>query len=109
MWWKQAWSGWEDHPVAGTGAGSFNFTNLRYRTTSVDSTTEPHSLPVQFLSETGVVGLLLFVVAALGLVGGRAAARPGRSWRSRWRCPCTSSTGWATSTGTSSRSARPSS
>jgi len=71
-WWKQAWEGWKDHPAQGTGAGSFNFTNLRYRTTSVDSTTEPHSLPVQFLSETGVVGLLLFVVAALGLI---AAAR----------------------------------
>ena len=68
-WWKQAWRGWKAHPAAGTGAGSFRFTNLRYRTTSVDQTTEPHSLPVQFLTETGVVGLLLFVVAALGLVG----------------------------------------
>src|SRR5262245_26490799 len=68
-WWKQAWEGWKDHPAAGTGAGSFGFTNLRYRTTSVDQATEPHSLPVQFLTETGVVGVLLFVVAALGLVG----------------------------------------
>ena len=33
-WWKQAWRGWKEHPVAGTGAGSFRFTNLRYRTTS---------------------------------------------------------------------------
>ena len=32
-------------------------------------TTEPHSLPVQFLTETGVVGLLLFVLAGAGLVG----------------------------------------
>ena len=45
----------------GTGAGSFHLTNLRLRTTLADSTTEPHSLPVQFLTETGIVGLLLFV------------------------------------------------
>jgi tetratricopeptide (TPR) repeat protein len=68
-WWNQAWRAWKAHPADGTGAGSFRFTNLRYRTTSVDQTTEPHSLPVQFLTETGVVGLLLFLVAALGLVG----------------------------------------
>ncbi len=69
LWWKQAWRGWEEHPVAGTGAGSFGFTNLRYRTSSLDHGTEPHSLPVQFLTETGVVGLLLFVLAGAGLVG----------------------------------------
>ncbi len=76
LWWKQAWHGWEEHRVAGTGAGSFHFTNLRYRTSSVDQAIEPHSLPVQFLSETGVVGLLLFVVAGAGLVGA-ARRRPG--------------------------------
>ena len=75
-WWKQSWRAWKEHPAAGTGAGSFRFTNLRYRTTSVDQTTEPHSLPVQFLTETGAVGLLLFLVAALGLVGA-ARRRPG--------------------------------
>jgi O-antigen ligase len=75
-WWKQGWRAWKAHPAAGTGAGSFHFTNLRYRTSNVDSTTEPHSLPVQFLTETGIVGLLLFVVAALGLVGA-ARRRPG--------------------------------
>ena len=64
----------EGAPAAGTGAGSFRFTNLRYRTTSVDQTTEPHSLPVQFLTETGVVGLLLFLVAG---------ARPRRRRRRR--------------------------
>ena len=35
-WWKQAWRAWEDHPVGGTGAGSFKFTNRRYRTTNAD-------------------------------------------------------------------------
>ncbi len=70
VWWKEAWRGFEQHKLAGTGAGSFEFTNLRYRTTSVDITTEPHNLPVQFLSETGAVGLGLFLLATLALVFG---------------------------------------
>jgi hypothetical protein len=68
-WWKQGWRAWRAHPAGGTGAGSFNFTNLRYRTTSADFALEPHSLAVQFLTETGIVGLLLFLVAVLGLIG----------------------------------------
>ncbi len=53
-WWTQAWKGWTTEPIAGTGAGSFEVTNKRYRQSSLDETIEPHSLPVQFLSETGI-------------------------------------------------------
>ena len=52
-WWQQAWHGWAGHRLAGTGAGSFHVTNLRYRGSFLDETTEPHSLPLQFLSEAG--------------------------------------------------------
>jgi tetratricopeptide (TPR) repeat protein len=68
VWWKEAWRGFRAHPLGGTGAGSFALTNLRYRTTSLDTATEPHDLPVQFLSETGVVGAALFLAAGLTLV-----------------------------------------
>jgi O-antigen ligase len=68
VWWKEAWRGWRAHPLGGTGAGSFAFTNLRYRTTSLDTATEPHDLPLQFLTETGLVGAALFVAAGLALV-----------------------------------------
>jgi tetratricopeptide (TPR) repeat protein len=68
VWWKEGWRAWKLHPLAGTGAGSFDFTNLRYRTSNIDVTTEPHDLPVQFLSETGVVGLALFAAAAAALL-----------------------------------------
>jgi O-Antigen ligase len=75
-WWTQAWQGWQTKPIVGTGAGSFPFTNLRYRKTSLDQTIEPHSLPVQFLSETGVIGLLLFL-GSIGWLVARGRRRPG--------------------------------
>jgi tetratricopeptide (TPR) repeat protein len=68
VWWRQAVRGWEHHRLAGTGAGSFNVTNLRYRDTYLDFTTEPHNLPLQFLTEVGVVGLLLFLLAVAALL-----------------------------------------
>ena len=74
IWWTEAWRGFKAHELAGTGAGSFEFTNLRYHTTTVDRALEPHDVPLQFLSETGAVGLVLFLVAMLTLV--RGARRP---------------------------------
>ncbi|HZO96158.1 MAG TPA: O-antigen ligase family protein [Gaiellaceae bacterium] len=74
VWWKEAWRGVEGHPLAGTGAGSFELTNLRYRSSTLDRAEEPHDLPLQFLSETGAVGLALFLLAAAALL--RGARRP---------------------------------
>jgi O-Antigen ligase len=68
LWWKEAWHGFRGHELGGTGPGSFEFTNLRYRESTVDRALEPHDLPVQFLSETGAVGLVLFLLAGFGLV-----------------------------------------
>jgi hypothetical protein len=75
-WWQQAWEGFRHAPVGGTGAGTFEGTNLRYRTTSLDQTIEPHDLPLQFLSETGVIGLVLFIASVAWLVV-RGRRRPG--------------------------------
>ena len=70
IWWRQAWHGFTRAPVVGNGAGAFHVTNLRYRTSYLDVTSEPHDLPVQFLSEAGIVGLVLFLAAAVGLLRG---------------------------------------
>jgi hypothetical protein len=81
-WWKQAASGFAERPVLGSGAGSFQYTNLRERTSSFDQTLEPHDLPLQFLSETGIVGFGLFAaLVALGAVGlrGRLASPEQRA------------------------------
>jgi O-antigen ligase len=69
-WWNQAVRGWEHDRLLGTGAGTFNLTNLRYRDSYLDFTTEPHNLPLQFLTEAGVIGLALFLVAMGALLRG---------------------------------------
>src|SRR5947209_285535 len=74
-WWKQSLRGAQHHLLGGTGAGSFHLTNLRYRDSFLDYTTEPHNLPLQFLSETGVVGLALLVLSMGVLLRGTLRRR----------------------------------
>jgi hypothetical protein len=69
QWWKEAWQAFTDQPLRGTGAGSFEITHRLLRTNDT-FVTEPHNVPLQFLTETGIVGFLL----ALGSV---AAATVG--------------------------------
>ncbi|MCW3039173.1 MAG: hypothetical protein JWM31_1078, partial [Solirubrobacterales bacterium] len=66
VWWQEAAGAFSDRPVGGWGAGSFRVTHLRYRTNTI-SVTQPHSVPLQFLSETGLVGFLL-AYAGIGLL-----------------------------------------
>jgi tetratricopeptide (TPR) repeat protein len=75
-WWKESWSSFLDRPLEGTGAGSFVLVHRPRRSTSLDVTTEPHNVPLQFLGETGLVGFLLFGGAALAAaLGIRATLR----------------------------------
>src|SRR6266540_3713471 len=78
-WWQQAWDAFTRHPAGGTGAGSFRLTSNLRSDNPVLTTAEPHNVPLQFLSETGIVGFLLYlgivaaaVVALRGRVRGRA-------------------------------------
>jgi O-antigen ligase/polysaccharide polymerase Wzy-like membrane protein len=78
QWWKEAWHGFEKQPFHGTGAGTFELSHRLFRTNDV-VVTEPHNVPLQFLSETGIVGFLLaagsVVAAAIG-VARRARESP---------------------------------
>ncbi|MGI8749342.1 MAG: O-antigen ligase family protein [Thermoleophilaceae bacterium] len=58
VWWEEAVGGWSDRPLAGYGAGSFPTTHLAYRTNVIE-VRQPHSVPLEFLTETGLVGALL--------------------------------------------------
>jgi O-antigen ligase len=74
-WWDEALELAADRPVGGTGAGTFAIARRQVRD---DATTgsEPHSVPLQLLADTGVVGLglgLLFAAAAV--VGVRRGLR----------------------------------
>jgi O-antigen ligase len=66
-WWREAWRGWKHKPVLGSGAGTFGLTHLKYRT-DTSYATEPHNLPLQFLTETGIFGLLLLLAFAAAAI-----------------------------------------
>jgi O-antigen ligase/polysaccharide polymerase Wzy-like membrane protein len=76
-WWQEAWDAFTRHPGGGTGAATFQLTDELLRSSSVVVADEPHNTPLQFLSETGIVGLLLYVAAfaALGVAVLRARSR----------------------------------
>jgi hypothetical protein len=76
-WWGEEWDAFTAHPLLGTGAGTFKLTDLRARTSPL-TTDEPHNTPLQFLGELGILGLLLYVgaavAAAVAIVGARRRA-----------------------------------
>ena len=76
--WQEAFRGVPHHLVAGTGAGTFTFTNYRYRDVAW-VVKHAHSQWINVLSELGVAGLLLFATAILGLF----AAAVRSLWRQR--------------------------
>ena len=81
VWWQEAAGSWWDRPFVGHGAGSFPLVHRAYRDNIID-VRQPHSVPLEFLSETGLIGAALGLggVALLGLAAttstlGRAPSR----------------------------------
>ncbi|MGI8428664.1 MAG: O-antigen ligase family protein [Solirubrobacteraceae bacterium] len=75
VWWKEAAGAFSDRPFAGWGAGSFGVVHLLYRRDMLP-VEQPHSVPLQLLAETGVVGALLAIGGfALLLASGVSAVR----------------------------------
>ena len=66
VWWGEAWDVFRAHPAGGTGARTFEIARKRYRDDAAN-VTEPHSLPLQLLSDTGLPGFLLGVALVVGL------------------------------------------
>ena len=77
LWWQEAWHAWEAQPWRGTGAGTFDLTHRLLRKNSI-VVTEPHNVPLQFLSETGVIGLFFALVSIAAAAVGVARRVRGR-------------------------------
>ena len=73
VWWREAAGAFSDEPLKGWGAGSFPLVHRRYRSDDLP-VRQAHSVPLQFLAETGIVGALL-ALGGLGLLGWAAVAR----------------------------------
>jgi hypothetical protein len=69
---RVAWNEFERHPVTGVGVDNFLLDYLQ-RGRTVESPNYPHSTPLRALSETGLVGGLLFFGA---MIAALLAARP---------------------------------
>jgi len=75
VWWKEAVGAWSARPFGGWGGGSFQVLDLLYRTTNAH-VQDAHSVPLQWLAETGIVGALLGIGGyALLLAGGIDSVR----------------------------------
>nr|MBA2333037.1 O-antigen ligase family protein [Actinomycetota bacterium] len=91
-WWGEALELFAEEPLQGSGAGSFDVAHRRLQEIYVPAV-EPHSVPLQFLAGTGILGLLLFAAVAVTLLaepeeGGVSVQSPGRlddaSLNNRW-------------------------
>ena len=112
VWWGEAWQVFRAHPAGGTGAWTFEIARKRYRD-DAENVSEPHSVPMQLLSDGGlpafVLGLALVAALVLGLratirrLGPKSEQPRPRCSRSRSRSGCTRS---STTTSTSSPSPR---
>ena len=77
QYWKVAWDSWKDHPLLGTGAGTFQHTWLQYRT-GYGGVKQVHNLYLEQGTETGVFAFLAIGAFTVLLVGYTARA----AWRS---------------------------
>ena len=76
--WRVAWDAFKDAPVRGVGAGGYDRPWFDGRTTAED-VRQPHSIELQALSETGLVGGGLLLIFLVGIaLGARRAARAAR-------------------------------
>jgi hypothetical protein len=73
VWWREAAGAFADEPLRGWGAGSFPLVHRRYRDNEL-AVRQPHSVPLQFLAETGIVGALL-ALGGLALLAWAAVGR----------------------------------
>ena len=82
--WGAGWDAWKQHPLTGTGAGTFQFTWLTERTEDT-GVKQVHNLYLEQGTETGIFAFLALVGFCALLIGytARAAWRSGLSGERR--------------------------
>ena len=58
--WQVAWEDFKSHPLLGVGTHNYEATYYQLREKDVGNLRQPHSLPLEVLSERGIVGGILF-------------------------------------------------
>jgi hypothetical protein len=90
--WRVALDGFRDQPLHGTGAGTYqNLWNLHRR--DEFDVLNAHSLYLETLGETGVVGLVLLAAALLALLAGALARLRGPD-RALWATVAAAMVAW---------------
>ena len=74
--WRVAWEEWKEHPLTGTGAGTFQYTWLENRP-GFGGVKQVHNIYLEQGTETGIVAFLA--------LGGFAALLLGYAARAAWR------------------------
>ena len=72
VWWGEAWQVFRANPAGGTGAQTFEIARKRFRA-DAQNVSEPHSVPLQLLADTGLPGFALGLMLVVGLVLGLRA------------------------------------
>jgi O-antigen ligase/tetratricopeptide (TPR) repeat protein len=75
--WFNALDVFKDHPVTGTGAGSFGYVHARYQRSILVYAQDPHNLYLQTAAEMGLIGLAALgaLLAAVALLWRRVLRR----------------------------------
>ncbi|WP_271754651.1 O-antigen ligase family protein [Cohnella sp. JJ-181] len=68
VYYRDAWSMFTESPVWGFGAGAWTYMQYHYQSAAY-FTAFIHSEPLQIMTETGLIGLLLFAAACMALIG----------------------------------------
>ena len=75
--WKVAWEDFASRPLLGIGTHNYEETYYQLRETALGFVRQPHILPLEVLSERGVVGGVLFFGFLAACLGAGLAARFG--------------------------------
>ncbi|MBN1460303.1 MAG: O-antigen ligase family protein [Armatimonadetes bacterium] len=79
--WTVAWNAFEAAPALGVGADNFVFQYDRHRTIAEQKAQQAHSVELQVLADTGVVGGIFFFGGILLALGGLLWPRCAVGWR----------------------------